>query len=202
MKMSRCARRDNLLNSFFRCPSALNLIFIKLFNVSANKLYLSSYFAVLFNFVQHNIISTLMKILKILYFLNIFIKSILLNIFSTQKNTVIPLLTTGGQSVESFTQYKYLETVVQNTELSDDKDIQRQLRYQCCAANKLRASFPDVPAQWKVWLFVPSAHPCMHHNQGRRQRGASGARPPHLKSVPPLFTFGSLVAAYIQCNIF
>jgi len=145
--MSRCARRDNLLNSFFRCPSALNLIFIKLFNVSANKLYLSSYFAVLFNFVQHNIISTLMKILKILYFLNIFIKSILLNIFSTQKNTVIPLLTMGGQSVESFTHYKYLETVVQNTELSDDKDIQRQLRYQCCAANKLRASFPDVPAQ-------------------------------------------------------
>jgi len=26
--------------------------------------------------------------------------------------------------------------------------------------------------------------------QGRRQRGASGARPPHLKSVPPNFTFG------------
>jgi len=28
-----------------------------------------------------------------------------------------------------------------DTELSDDKDIQRQLRYQYCAANKLRASF-------------------------------------------------------------
>jgi len=28
--------------------------------------------------------------------------------------------------------------------------------------------------------------------------GASGARTPHLKSVPPHFTFGPLVAAYIQ----
>ena len=27
---------------------------------------------------------------------------------------------------------------------------------------------------------------------------ASGARLPHLKSVPPHFTFGPLVAAYIQ----
>jgi len=36
------------------------------------------------------------------------------------------------------------------------------------------------------------------HGQGRRQRGASGARPPHLKSVPPHFTFGPPVAAYIQ----
>jgi len=33
--------------------------------------------------------------------------------------------------------------------------------------------------------------------QGHRQRGASGARPPQLKSVPPHFTFGPLVAAYI-----
>jgi len=31
--------------------------------------------------------------------------------------------------------------MVLDTELSDDKDIQRQLRYQYCAANKLRASF-------------------------------------------------------------
>ena len=34
--------------------------------------------------------------------------------------------------------------------------------------------------------------------QGRRQQGASGARPSHLKSVPPHFTFGPPVAAYIQ----
>jgi len=30
---------------------------------------------------------------------------------------------------------------------------------------------------------------------------ASGARSPHLKSVPPNFTFGPLVAAYIQYSI-
>ena len=37
--------------------------------------------------------------------------------------------------------------------------------------------------------------------QGRRQRGSSGARPPHLKSVPPYFTFGPLVAPYIQYSV-
>ena len=35
---------------------------------------------------------------------------------------------------------------------------------------------------------------------GRRQRGASGARPPHMKSVPPLFHVW--LAAYIQYCIF
>jgi len=34
--------------------------------------------------------------------------------------------------------------------------------------------------------------------QGRGQRGGSGALPPHLKSVPPHFTFSLLVATYIQ----
>ena len=34
--------------------------------------------------------------------------------------------------------------------------------------------------------------------QGRRLRGDSGARPPYLKSVPPHFTFGPPVAAFIQ----
>jgi len=46
----------------------------------------------------------------------------------------------GGQYVKSVDQYKYLGIVL-DTEPSDDKDIQRQLRYQYCAANKLRASF-------------------------------------------------------------
>jgi len=46
----------------------------------------------------------------------------------------------GGQNVKSVDQYKYLGIAL-DTELSDDKDIQSQLRYQCCAANKLRASF-------------------------------------------------------------
>jgi len=31
--------------------------------------------------------------------------------------------------------------------------------------------------------------------------GGSGARPSHLKSVPPHFTFGPLVAAYIQYSV-
>ena len=56
------------------------------------------------------------------------------------KSTVTPLLTMGGQNVKSFNQYKYLGIVL-DTELSDDKDLQRHLRYQCCATNKLRASF-------------------------------------------------------------
>ena len=56
------------------------------------------------------------------------------------KSTVTPLLTLGGQNVKSVNQYKYLG-IVSDTELSDGKDIQIQLRYQYCAANKLRASF-------------------------------------------------------------
>jgi len=56
------------------------------------------------------------------------------------KSTATPVLKLGGQHVKSVDQYKYLRIVL-DTELSDDKDIQRQLRYQYCAANKLRASF-------------------------------------------------------------
>jgi len=40
-----------------------------------------------------------------------------------------------------------------DTELSDDKDIQRQLRYQHCAANKLRASFSRCSNAAKNVLF-------------------------------------------------
>jgi len=43
------------------------------------------------------------------------------------KNVVTPVLTLGGQNVKSVNHYKYLEIVL-DTELSDDKDIQRQLR--------------------------------------------------------------------------
>jgi len=43
------------------------------------------------------------------------------------KSTVTPVLTLGGQNVKSVDQYKYLGTVL-DTELSNDKDIQRQLR--------------------------------------------------------------------------
>jgi len=56
------------------------------------------------------------------------------------KSTVTPLLTLCGQNVKSADHYKYLGTVLV-TELSDDKHIQRLLRYQYCAANNLWASF-------------------------------------------------------------
>ena len=56
------------------------------------------------------------------------------------KSTVTLLLTLGGQNVKSVNQYKYLG-ILFDTELSDDKDIQRQLRYQYCVANKLLPMF-------------------------------------------------------------
>jgi len=68
------------------------------------------------------------------------------------KSTATPLLKLGGQYVKSVDQYKYLGIVL-DTELSDDKDIQRQLRYQYCAANKLRASFSRCSNSVKNVLF-------------------------------------------------
>ena len=56
------------------------------------------------------------------------------------KSTVTTLLTLYGQNVQSIKHYKYLGILL-DTELSNDKDIHRQLRYQHCVANKLRASF-------------------------------------------------------------
>ena len=38
----------------------------------------------------------------------------------------------------------------------------------------------------------------VQHSRAVASMGASGSRPPHLKYVPPHFTFGPLVAAYIQ----
>jgi len=43
-----------------------------------------------------------------------------------EKSTATPLLTLGGQNVKSVNQYEYLGIVL-DTELSDDKDIHRQL---------------------------------------------------------------------------
>jgi len=65
------------------------------------------------------------------------------------KSTATLVLKLGDQYVKAVDQYKYLGIVL-DTELSDDKDIQRQLRYQYCAANKLRASFPVVQMQLKT----------------------------------------------------
>jgi len=57
-----------------------------------------------------------------------------------------------GKNLKSVNQYKYLGAVP-DTELSDDKGIQRQLRYQYCAANKLRASFSRCSKAVKNVLF-------------------------------------------------
>jgi len=68
------------------------------------------------------------------------------------KSTATPVLKLGGQHVNSVDQYKYLGILL-DTELSDDKDIQRQLRYQYCATNKLRASFSRCSNEVKNILF-------------------------------------------------
>ena len=56
------------------------------------------------------------------------------------------------QNIKSVTQVKYLGIVV-DAELADDKDIMRQLRYQYCAANKLRSSFSRCTVDVKNVLF-------------------------------------------------
>jgi len=58
----------------------------------------------------------------------------------------------GGKNLKSVNHYKYLGAVL-NTELSDDKDIQRQMRLKYCAANKLRASFSRCSNAVKNVLF-------------------------------------------------
>jgi len=68
------------------------------------------------------------------------------------KSTATPLLKLGSQYVKYVDQYKYLGIVL-DTELSDDKDLQRQLRYQYCAADKLRASFSRCSNAVKNELF-------------------------------------------------
>ena len=68
------------------------------------------------------------------------------------RSTATPVLKLGGQYVNSVDQYKYLGILL-DTELADDKDIQRQLRYQYCAANKLRASFSRCSYAVKNVLF-------------------------------------------------
>jgi len=81
------------------------------------------------------------------------------------KSPAIPLLTLAGQSAKSVNHYKYLGIVL-DTELSDDKDIQRQLRYQYFAGNKLRAPFSQFSNAVKMYFFVLFVRPCMHHNYG------------------------------------
>ena len=69
----------------------------------------------------------------------------------TAISTVIPLLTLGVQRVKSVSHNKHLG-IIRDIELSDDKDIQIQLRYQ-------QFLFLDVRTQWKIYFFVPSVRP-------------------------------------------
>ena len=85
------------------------------------------------------------------------------------ESTVTPLLTLGGQNVKSVNHCKNLGMAL-DTELSDDKDIQRQLRYQYCAANKLRVFSSRYSNAVRIYLFVPFVRPRMHHNYGEFQR--------------------------------
>jgi len=59
----------------------------------------------------------------------------------TVKSAVIPLLTLGVLTVKSVSHYKYLG-IVFDIEIADDKDIQRQLRYQYYPL--MRASLSNV----------------------------------------------------------
>jgi len=81
----------------------------------------------------------------------------------TAKSTVIQLPTLGVQRVKSVSYYNYLGIVL-DIELSDNKDIQRQLRYQYYAI--MRASFSQCSNAVKMYFFVPSVGPCMQHNYG------------------------------------
>ena len=73
--------------------------------------------------------------------------------------------TLGMQRVKSVSHYKHLGIVL-DIEFSDDKDIQRQLWCQYYAVNNCELLFLDVWTQWKMYFFVPSLRPCMHHNYG------------------------------------
>jgi len=79
------------------------------------------------------------------------------------KSTAAPLLKLCGQYVKSVDQYKYLGIVL-DTELSGDKDIQRQLQCQYFAANKLRASFSRCSNAVKNAIFRSFCTP-MHASQ-------------------------------------
>ena len=84
---------------------------------------------------------------------------------NSAKSTATPLLKLGGQYIKSVDQYKYLGIAL-DTELSDDKDIQRQLQYQYCAATSCEPLFPVFQMQLKTYFFVTSIRPCMHLNYG------------------------------------
>jgi len=71
---------------------------------------------------------------------------------SMQKAQSLHYCHMGGKNLKSFNHYKYLGAVLENG-LSNDKDIQRQVLYQYCAANKLWASFSRCSNAVKNVLF-------------------------------------------------
>jgi len=86
-------------------------------------------------------------------------------IAKSARRTATPVLKLGGQYVNSVDQYKYLGILL-DTELSDDKDIQRQLRYQYLQQTSCEPLFPIVEMQLKTYFFVPFVRPCIHLNYG------------------------------------
>jgi len=72
----------------------------------------------------------------------------------------IPLLTLDGQNVKLVNHYEYLQIIL-NNELSDDKDFERQLRHQYCAANNLRA-FSQCSNAVKNVIFRSFCYLCIH----------------------------------------
>jgi len=69
----------------------------------------------------------------------------------------------GVLKVKYVSCYKYLGIVI-DIELSDDKDIQRQMRYQYEAVNKLRASYSRCSNAVKNVLIRSFVGPCMRNN--------------------------------------
>ena len=80
--------------------------------------------------------------------LQLFVRSLRLR----AQTAVTPLLGLDGQNVKPVNYHKYL-AIVLDTEFSDDKEIRRQLRYQHCAANKLRTTFSPCSGVVKNVFF-------------------------------------------------
>ena len=111
----------------------------------------------------------------------------------------------GGQYVKSVDQYKYLGILL-DTELSDDKDIQRELRYQYCAANKLRASFSCCSNAVENVLFRSFSTP-MYASQlwcNFRKSCMQRLRVAYNFGCRPLYNLpwrASVSSHQVQCNI-
>jgi len=70
-----------------------------------------------------------------------------------------------GKNLKSVNQYKYLGAVL-DIELSDDKDIQRQLRSKILCNKQVASLFSRCSNAVKTVLFRSFIRPCMHHNYG------------------------------------